>query len=38
VDELLEKADQYDRNAGTLVEHARELRRYAAMRAHEASA
>jgi hypothetical protein len=31
-EELLAKADQYDRNAATLNEHANELRRYAEMR------
>jgi len=38
VDELLEKAELYDRNSTTLAEHARELRRYAAMRANGATA
>jgi len=35
VEELLAKAAQFERNSVTLAEHARELRRYAGMRAQE---
>lgn len=37
-DELLARADQYERNSITLAEHARELRRYVALRTAEQQA